>query len=89
MFGSDKRDEGQRRFKLSEGELGIQGYVYPGVKADAFLVGAPAEDEPFQIEEGFLNFQGVRKGLNVNVGRKFARLDAPANRNYRGCIRAN
>lgn len=72
LLSSDKRDPDQRRLNLSEGELSIQGYVYPGVKAEAFLVGSPAEDAPFQIEEGFLTFQGVRKGLNINVGRKFA-----------------
>ena len=72
LLGNDRRDEGRTRFNLSEGELGIQGYVYPGVKADAFIVGAPAEDEPFQVEEGYLTFLGVKKGLNINVGRKFA-----------------
>ena len=72
LLSSDKRDEGRTRLNLSEGELGIQGYVYPNVKADAFIVGAPAEDSPFQVEEGFLTFLGVRKGLNINVGRKFA-----------------
>lgn len=68
---SDRRDPDRRKMVLAEGELGIQGYLYPGVKADAFIVGAPAEDEPFQIEEGYLTFLGLRKGLNVNVGRKF------------------
>lgn len=71
-FSSDKRDGESRRLGLSESELAIQGYVYPGVKAEAYIVGAPVEDEPFQVEEGFLTFQGVRKGLNINVGRKFA-----------------
>ena len=72
LLSSDKRDEGRTRLNLSEGELGIQGYVYPGVKADAFIVGAPAENQPFGLEEGYLTFLGVRKGLNINVGRKFA-----------------
>lgn len=72
LLGSDKRDEGRTRLNLSEGELGIQGYVYPGVKADAFIVGAPAENQPFGLEEGYLTFLGLRKGLNINVGRKFA-----------------
>jgi len=71
-LSSDRRDSDRKRIGLSEGELGIQGYLYPGVKADAFLVGAPREDEPVQFEEGYLTFLGVRKGLNINVGRKFA-----------------
>lgn len=68
---SDLRDDGRRKFGLAEGELAIQSYVYPGVKAEAYLVGAPGEDEPVQFEEGFLTFQGVRKGVNITAGRKF------------------
>ena len=70
LLSSDKRDEELERVGFSEGELTIGGYVYPNVRADAFIVGAPAEDE-FGFEEAFLTFEGVRKGLNVNVGRKF------------------
>ncbi len=72
LLSSDKRDPGRTRLNLSEGELGVQGYVYPGVKADAFIVGSPSEDQSFQFEEGYLTFLGVAKGLNINVGRKFA-----------------
>ena len=72
LLSSDKRDDERRRLNLSEGELGIQGYVYPGIKLDAFITAAPAEDEPFQIEEGYLTFLGLKKGLSLNVGRKFA-----------------
>jgi hypothetical protein len=71
LVSSDKRDEDRRKLGLAEGELGIQGYLYPSVKADAFIVGAPSEDQPFQFEEGYLTFIGLRKGLNLNVGRKF------------------
>jgi hypothetical protein len=70
-LSSDRRDDERKRMGLAEGELAIQGYLYPGVKADAFIVAAPGENEPFQIEEGFITFLGVRKGLNINVGRKF------------------
>ena len=71
VVSSDKRDEERNALRLTEGELAIQGYVYPNVAANAFIVGAPSEDEPFQIEEGYLNFIGVRKNLNIIVGRKF------------------
>lgn len=71
-LSSDRRDESRSSLRLSEGELGIQGYVYPGVKVDAFITGSPVEDEPFQLEEGYLSFLGVRKGVNLFVGRKFA-----------------
>lgn len=68
---SDDRDEDRNALRLTEGELAIQGYVYPNVAANVFIVGAPSEDEAFQIEEGYLNFIGLRKNLNVIVGRKF------------------
>ena len=72
LLSSDKRNEERNKLSLAEAELAIQGYVYPNVKFDAFIVGAPAEDEPLQVEEGFLTFMGLRKGLNLNIGRKFA-----------------
>ncbi len=43
----DKNDPDRQKLLLSEAELGIQGYVYPNVKADAFITGSPSEDEPF------------------------------------------
>ena len=49
---NDRRNEDRNKFFTDEVELGIQGYVYPNVKADAFIVGSPGEEEPFQIEEG-------------------------------------
>ncbi len=72
LISSDKRDDERNRSGLAEGELAVQGYIYPGVKADAFLVAAPGEDEAAQFEEGYVTFLGVKKGLNINVGRKFA-----------------
>ena len=71
ILSSDKRNEDRNALRLTEGELAIQGTVYPNVAANAFIVGAPSEDEPFQVEEGYLNFIGVRKNLNILVGRKF------------------
>lgn len=71
LGSSDKRDDGRNSFGL-EGEIGLQGYVYPDVKFDGFFVASPNEDEAFGIEESYLTFLGVRKGLNVQVGRKFA-----------------
>jgi hypothetical protein len=68
----DRRDTERNRFNLNEAELSIQGYVYPNVKADAFIVAAPGEDAAAQVEEAFLTFQGLRKNLNVEVGRRFA-----------------
>ena len=71
LLSSDRRAEDRSTLRLSEGELSIQGQVYPNVTANAFLVAAPGEDEPLGIEEGYLNFIGLRKNLNVTLGRKF------------------
>jgi len=70
-YSSDKRDEDRRRLSLSEAELAIQGYVYPNVRAEAFIVAEPGEDVPFGLEQGFLDFLGIRKNLSIRVGRDF------------------
>ncbi|PQV63564.1 hypothetical protein B1R32_11027 [Abditibacterium utsteinense] len=70
LFSSDKRDTGRNSLD-TEGELGIQGYVYPNVKYDTFIVGNPGAEE-FGVEEGYLTYLSAAKGLNVQIGRKFA-----------------
>lgn len=70
-YSSDKRDEDRRRLSLSEAELAIQGYVYPNVRAEAFIVAEPGEDVPFGLEQGFLDFLGIRKNFSIRVGRDF------------------
>jgi hypothetical protein len=67
---TDRRDDARDRVRLSEAELGIQGYVYPNVKADAFITMSPAEDETAQAEEAYLTYLGLRQGLNLYVGKK-------------------
>ena len=67
---TDTRDEARNRVRLSEAELGVQGYVYPNVKADAFFTASPGENEPFQVEEAYLTYLGLRKALNFYVGKK-------------------
>jgi hypothetical protein len=71
LGSTDKRDPDRNNLDV-EGEIGIQGYAYPNVKYDAFIVGNPGENEAFNVEEGYLTFLGAAKGLNINVGRKFA-----------------
>ncbi|MCX8052880.1 MAG: hypothetical protein N3B12_03660 [Armatimonadetes bacterium] len=72
---SDKLDPAKQKIQLTEAELGIQGYVYPNVRADAFFAGSPAEHQPFQIHEAYLTYLGVAKGLNFTVGQKFVPFD--------------
>jgi hypothetical protein len=67
---SDRHDEMQNRLRLREAEIGIQGYVYPNVKADAFIAMSPEEDEAAQVEEAYLSYIGVTNGMNLYVGRK-------------------
>ena len=59
-LSSDNRDEMRNRLRLSEAEIGIQGYVYPKVKADAFITMSPAEDAAAQVEEAYLTYLGLR-----------------------------
>jgi hypothetical protein len=70
LASTDKRDEGRNSLE-TEGEIGIQGFVYPNVKYDTFITGSPSEGE-FGIEEGYMTYLGAAKGLNVQIGRKFA-----------------
>lgn len=70
-YSSDRRDEDRRRASLSEAEIAFQSDIYPGVRAEAYIVAEPGEDVPFGLEQGFLDFLGVRKGLNIRVGRDF------------------
>ena len=70
-YSSDNRDEDRRKLGLTEAELTIQGDVYPNVRAEAFIVAEPVEDVPFGVEQAFLDFLSVRKGLNIRVGRDF------------------
>jgi hypothetical protein len=70
LASSDTRDEQRNRIRLSEAEIGIQGYVYPNVKADAFLTTSPEENAPMGVEEAYLTYLGLHKGLNLYVGEK-------------------
>jgi len=69
-LSSDKRDDGRNRVRLCEAELAVQGYVYPNVKADAFIAMSPAEDAAAQAEEAYLTYLGLSKGLNLAVGKR-------------------
>ncbi len=75
LLSSDTREEFRNELRLNELELGIQGWVYPNVKADAFVTMSPAEDESAQVEEAYLTYIGFAKGLNVNVGEKHVAFD--------------
>ena len=69
-LSSDRRDDARNRVRLCEAELAIQGYVYPNVKADAFIAMSPAEGAAAQAEEAYLTYLGLSKGLNLAVGKR-------------------
>lgn len=69
-LSSDRRDDARDRVRLCEAELGIQGYVFPNVKADAFIAMSPAEEAAAQAEEAYLTYLGLRQGLNLYVGKR-------------------
>lgn len=69
-LSTDTRDDRRNRVRLSEAELAIQGYVYPNVKADAFIAMSPEEDESAQVEEAYLSYLSLRDGLTGYVGRR-------------------
>jgi hypothetical protein len=69
-LSSDAQDEGRDSLRVSEVELGVQGWVYPNVKADAFLTASPEEGAPFGVEEAYLTYIGLGSGLNLYVGKK-------------------
>jgi len=84
-LSTDKRDDARNRVRLAEAELGIQGYVYPNVKADAFITMSPSENASAQVEEAYLTYLGASKGLNVYVGEKhvaFGRTDLLHNHSW-------
>lgn len=71
LASSDKRDPARNRLLINEAEIGIQGQVYPNVKADAFFTTSPAEKSPMQVEEAYLTYVGLLKGLNFYLGEKY------------------
>jgi hypothetical protein len=70
LASSDTRNDARDRIRLSEAEIGIQGYVYPNVKADAFIAMSPEEGEAAQAEEAYLTYLGLGNNLNLYVGKK-------------------
>lgn len=69
-LSSDKHDDGKDRLQVNEAELSVQGYVYPNVKADAFLTTSPQEKSSMSVEEAYLTYISAAKGLNIYLGEK-------------------
>lgn len=68
--GNDKRDGDRDRLKLDSLELALQSYIYPGMKAEAFVV---SDDSGTHVEEGYVTVQNLGvKGIPLTavVGRR-------------------
>jgi hypothetical protein len=70
LASTDHRDEFRDQIRISEAEIGIQGWVYPNVKADAALTASPAEGASFGVEEAYLTYLSLCPSLNAYVGKK-------------------
>lgn len=77
--GNDRRDPDRDKLRFEEGELALQSFVYPGIRAQAFIVFADGEAV---IEEGYLNAQNLGfVGLNnVPVSLTLGRRKVPFGR---------
>jgi hypothetical protein len=70
QLSNDKRDMNRNKFRLDEAELGIQSFVYPGIRLDTFTIFT--DGEAF-VEEAYLTFQNVsfmRQNFSVIAGRR-------------------
>ncbi|HEY3414860.1 MAG TPA: hypothetical protein VGM51_17650 [Armatimonadota bacterium] len=68
-LSTDKRDQDRSRIFLDSAEIGIQSYVYPGVKADAFIT-AGRPDFKMAVEEAYVTALNLGKGLSAQVGKR-------------------
>lgn len=51
-------------------ELGLQGYVYPDIRGDVFIV-AEGESLDVSVEEAYATFLRLTPNLSANLGKKF------------------
>jgi len=76
---SDKAAENRNDIVVREVELGLQGYLYPQVRADAFIALSEEHDSSAVLEEGYVTFlqpnstrffQWMRQDTSLRLGRK-------------------
>lgn len=68
-LSSDKRSGHRNSIDVEAVELGIQSYVYPGVKADVFIAMPHEDGHRAQVEEAYLSALNLGKGLSLRVGK--------------------
>jgi len=70
-LSDDDRDPDRDRLRLDEAEISIQSYVYPHVRADAFLVAPGHEEFRLELEEGYLTFEQLPLRFAGHLGKFF------------------
>ena len=77
FLSNDDDNPLNQRFLLQEAELGFQGYLWPGIRGDAFValeqeVGGDGEvATEVDLEEAYVSFLDLPWGLQAQAGRKF------------------
>ncbi len=72
--GDSKLFPGRGRSHLQELELAFQDAVAPNIRYDVFLAAEKEESWNVGLEEGFLTWSGIGKGLNLYAGRQRTRF---------------
>jgi len=73
FFGPDREgDESRNKIFLQELELSLQGYLFPEVRADAFVSLHRHQDGDYQVEleEGYVSFLNLGHGFSAQIGKK-------------------
>ena len=76
FVSSDEGNPLHKKFLVQEAELGLQGYLWPGVRGDVFaaLEQHPGEDRDIHthvdLEEAYVSFLDLPLGFQVQAGRK-------------------
>jgi hypothetical protein len=76
LFSSDKRDTRRNKYRLKEAEVAVQGFIYPGIRAENFIVFA---DGAATVEESYVSVQNL-KLAHLPFSASFGRRKVPIGR---------
>jgi len=85
FLSSDDDNPLNQRFLIQEAELGFQGFLWPGIRGDAFVAleqhveGDGHVTTEIDLEEAYVSFLDLPAGFQLQAGRKlqnFGRLNA-------------
>ncbi len=84
LLSTDTRDDNRDRLLVTEAELAFQGWAYTNTKLDLFVTMTPPNGGA-NVEEGYVSYLGLAKGLNLHVGRRhvpFGRVNTLHNHSW-------